>query len=113
MYTRIVVATDTTRPATAVTIASALGASLRALELVTVIPPGVPPGVGRNELERVAIEHGWLPAACTVLTGGLICFLLPQGLPQRPVNATYRRGSRTASCAIALEGFRRNRWTGC
>src|SRR3954451_7420118 len=69
MYQRIVVATDTTRPATAVTIASALGADLGALELVTVVPPGVPAGVGRVDLERVAIQHGWLPAACTVLTG--------------------------------------------
>jgi nucleotide-binding universal stress UspA family protein len=69
MYERIVVATDTTRPSTPVTIASALAADIGALELVTVNPPGLPPGVGRLELERLAIQHGWLPAACTVLTG--------------------------------------------
>ena len=69
MYQRIVVATDTTRPAPAVTIASIVAADVGALELVTVIPPSDPAGVARVELERLAIQHGWFPAACTVLTG--------------------------------------------
>jgi nucleotide-binding universal stress UspA family protein len=69
MYERIVVATDTTRPATAVTIASALAADVGALELVTVAPPGTALAVDRIALQRIAIQYGWLPAACTVLPG--------------------------------------------
>jgi nucleotide-binding universal stress UspA family protein len=69
MYERIVVATGTTRPATAVTVASALGAEVGALELVTVTSPGTPLGVDRAALERLALQHGWLPASCAVLPG--------------------------------------------
>jgi hypothetical protein len=66
-----------------VTIASALAADVGALELVTVTPPGTPFGVDRVELEPVAIQHGWLPAACTVLKGDDIAATLLQHLARR------------------------------
>ena len=83
MYERIVVATDTTRPATAVTIASALAADVGALELVTVTPPGPPLDVDRIALQRIAIQHGWLPAACTVLRGRDVAAALLRHLARR------------------------------
>ena len=103
MYERIVVATDAARPATAVTIASALAAETGALELVTVVPPDVPLGVGRVELERLAVRHGWMPASCTVLAGRDVATTL-LGHVARRRDALLVIGSRGHHPLTAVDG---------
>jgi hypothetical protein len=70
-YERIAVVTDPSivdDPAVAVS--SALGRHVGALELIAVSADRTTARFTRTRLERVAAQHGWAPAACTVLVGG-------------------------------------------
>jgi nucleotide-binding universal stress UspA family protein len=84
MYERIIVATDLTPPGTAVSVASALGATTRSLELITVSPSRAFYDVDRLDLERAAARYGWPPAACSVLVGDDVAAAILRHVERRP-----------------------------